>query len=37
MPPKGWNTLREMCVSPDPLTSGAAAEALERAQRQARV
>jgi hypothetical protein len=37
MPPKGWNTLREMCASPDPLTSGAAAEALERAQRQARV
>jgi hypothetical protein len=35
--PRGWTILREMCTSPNPLTAGAAAEALERAQRQARI
>ena len=37
MPPKGWATLEELSASPDPLTAGAAEEALERAQRRARV
>jgi len=36
MPPRGWNTLEELCQSPNPLTAGAAAEALERARRLAR-
>ncbi len=37
MPPRGWTTLREMLASPNPLTAGAAAEALESAQRRARL
>jgi hypothetical protein len=37
MPPKGWSTLEEMCASSNPVTSGAAAEALDRARRQARL
>ena len=37
LPPKGWTTLQEMCASSNPLTAGAAAEALERVQRQARL
>lgn len=35
MPPKGWITLVEMCSSPNPITAGAAGEALDRAQRKA--
>jgi len=35
MPPKGWSTLEELSASSDPLTAGAAAEALDRAHRKA--
>ena len=37
MPPKGWATLEEMTTSPNPITAGAAGEALDRAQRKAKV
>jgi hypothetical protein len=37
MPPRGWSTLQEMCASPNPLTAGAAAEALDSARRRARI
>jgi hypothetical protein len=37
MPPKGWATLEEMSASTNSLTAGAAGEALDRAQRKARV
>ena len=36
MPPKGWATLEEMAASSNPLTAGAATEALDVAQRKAR-
>jgi HEAT repeat protein len=37
MPPKGWTTLEELGASPNPLTAGAAVEALALARRKARV
>jgi hypothetical protein len=36
MPPIGWTTLEEMAASSNPITAGAAAEALDVAQRKAR-
>jgi HEAT repeat protein len=36
MPPKRWTTLEEMAASSNPITAGAAAEALDVAQRKAR-
>jgi len=37
MPPIGWTTLEEMVSSTDAITAGAAGEALDRAQRKAKV
>jgi hypothetical protein len=37
MPPLGWATLEEMSSSPNPITAGAAGEALDRAHRKASV
>jgi HEAT repeat protein len=37
MPPTGWTTLEEMAASSNPITAGAAGEALDGAQRRARV